>query len=101
MQRILNFSILIVVFITFINALFFFGMGIYYSGTAYVDIIMGRLDKQPGVVFVEALDRFLVGFIFIIFSVGLSRLFLTETVFLKNYDLPWLKITEFSQLKAL
>lgn len=101
MQRILTYSILVVVFITFINALFFFGMGIYYSGTAYVDILMGRLDEQPGVILVEALDRFLIGFIFIIFSVGLSRLFLTETLFLKNYDLPWLKITEFSQLKSM
>jgi hypothetical protein len=28
-------------------------------------------------------------------------LFLAENTFLKNYDLPWLKITEFSQIKTL
>lgn len=101
MQRILTFSILLVVFITFINALMYFGLGIYYSITAYVEIAQGRFDNHPGIVLVEALDRFLIGFVFIIFSVGLSRLFLSETTFLKHYELPWLKINEFTQLKTL
>lgn len=101
MQRLLNISILIVVFITFINAMVFFGLGIYHSVLAYIDIVHGHWDKHPGVVLVESLDRFLFGFVFIIFSVGLSRLFLSETIFLKNYELPWLKITEFHQLKSI
>jgi len=101
MQRILNFSILLVVFITFLNAMTFFGLGIYHSIHAYIDVVMGRWDNHPGLVLVESLDRFLFGFVFIIFSIGLSRLFLAEQRFLKNYELSWLKITEFHQLKSL
>ena len=101
MHRLLNIAILIVVFITFINALVYFGLGVYYSFTAYVDIIMGRSENHPGIVLIESLDRFLIGFVFVIFSVGLGRLFLSDTTFLKNYELPWLKVAEFSQLKTL
>ena len=101
MHRLLNFVIFIVVFITFINALVYFGLGVYYSFVAYSDIIMRNTEHPPGITLIEALDRFLIGFVFIIFSVGLSRLFLSEASFLKSYDLPWLKITEFTQLKTL
>jgi uncharacterized membrane protein YqhA len=50
---------------------------------------------------IESLDRFLIGFVFVIFSVGLSRLFLSDAKFLDTYELPWLKINEFGQLKSL
>ncbi|HZV44550.1 MAG TPA: YqhA family protein [Saprospiraceae bacterium] len=101
MHRVLNLAILLVVFVTFINALVFFGLGVYYSILVYVEIINGGTQNHPGLVMIESLDRFLIGFVFIIFSVGLSRLFLSDASFLKSYDLPWLKITEFAQLKSL
>ena len=101
MHRLLTVSILIVVFITFLNAMLFFGLGIYHSIHAYIDVAHGRFDNFPGIVLIESLDRFLFGFVFIIFSVGLSRLFLADKPFLKNYELPWLKITEFHQLKSI
>ena len=101
MHRLLTVSILIVVFITFLNAMLFFGLGIYHSIHAYIDVAHGRFDNFPGIVLIESLDRFLFGFVFIIFSVGLSRLFLADQPFLKNYELPWLKITEFHQLKSI
>lgn len=100
MHRILNVSIIIVVFITFINALVFFGLGIYHSVEVYIGLINGS-GGSPGVYLVESLDRFLVGFVFIIFSVGLSQLFLADTPFLKKYELPWLELNDFSQLKTL
>jgi len=100
MHRILNVSIIIVVFITFINALVFFGLGIYESIVVYIGMIDGS-RAHPGVYLVEALDRFLVGFVFIIFSIGLSQLFLTDMPFLKKYELPWLELKDFSQLKTL
>jgi uncharacterized membrane protein YqhA len=101
MHRLLNIVILVVVFITFLNALVFFWLGVYHSFEAYVDVVLNRPENRPGIVMIESLDRFLIGFVFIIFSVGLSRLFLSETTFLKNYELPWLKITGFTQLKTL
>lgn len=101
MHKLLNISIFIVVFITFINAMVFFALGIYHSVHAYIDVATGHFDRFPGIVLIESLDRFLFGFVFIIFSVGLSRLFLADQPFLKNYELPWLKINEFHQLKSL
>jgi uncharacterized membrane protein YqhA len=101
MHRILNVAILLVVFITFINALVFFGLGVYYSFTAYVEVFKGGAENHPGLVMIESLDRFLIGFVFVIFSVGLSRLFLSDAKFLEAYELPWLKITEFAQLKSI
>ena len=70
MQRLLHISILLVVFFTFINAMVFFGLGIYHSVLAYIDIVHGHWEKHPGIILVESLDRFLFGFVFIIFSVG-------------------------------
>jgi uncharacterized membrane protein YqhA len=101
MKYILKYSILVVVLITFFNALVYFGLGVAYSIEGYQDIFSGHMEKFPGVKLVEALDRFLIGFVFIIFSVGLSRLFLPDFFLLKHADLPWLKIDEFHQLKML
>lgn len=100
MHKLLNLSIFAVVFITFINALFFFGLGIYHSVLAYIGIFTGEL-AHPGIVLVEAMDRFLIGFVFIIFSVGLAKLFLTKFTFLDKYELPWLELKDFHQLKTL
>jgi len=101
MQRILYFAIFLVVLFTFINALVFFGLGIFYSVEAYFDIATGHMEEMPGIKIIESLDRFLIGFVFIIFSIGFSKLFLSETPFLKHYDLPWLKLNDFHQLKIL
>lgn len=101
MQRILYFAILLVVLFTFVNALVFFGLGIFYSGEAYYHIATGHMEEMPGIKILESLDRFLIGFVFIIFSIGFSKLFLSETPFLKHYELPWLKLTDFHQLKIL
>jgi uncharacterized membrane protein YqhA len=101
MHKILKISILVVVFVTFLNALFFFGMGIYFSIEAYMAVLHGDLAHFPGIQLMEALDRFMIGFVFVIFSIGLSRLFLSGNTLFKNYDLPWLKIEEFHQLKIL
>ncbi len=100
MQKILNASILVVVFVTFINGLFFFYFGIKVSVQTYLGVIQNNVE-HPGVHIVEALDLILIGFVFIIFSVGLSKLFLTDYSFLKGYELPWLQLKDFNQLKTL
>lgn len=100
MHKLLNISIFIVVFITFINGLFFFGLGIYHSVITYIGTALGTIEF-PGIALIEVLDRFLIGFVFIIFSVGLSKLFLSDIPFLQKYELPWLKLKDFHQLKVL
>lgn len=101
MHKVLNLAIFLVVFITFLNAMVFFGLGVYQSFVAYISIVTEGFSHHPGVIIVEALDRFLIGFVFIIFSIGLARLFLSDIPFLDKYELPWLKITDFNQLKTL
>jgi len=101
MQRILNLAILLVVFTTFLNAICFFLWGLYNSFEAYYHLIQQDFEIKPGVLLVESLDRFLIGFVFIIFSIGFAKLFLSETTFLKNYELPWLQLKDFYQLKTL
>ena len=101
MQRILNIAIFLVVLTTFLNALFFFLSGFYYSVEAYYHLATQSIEERPGVMLVESLDRFLIGFVFIIFSIGFSKLFLSETPFLKNDELPWLQLKDFYQLKTL
>lgn len=102
MEKILRVVILIVVVITFINALVFFGLGVFHSVETYWNLIWRTTgEHRPGLAMVESMDRFFIGFIFIIFSIGLSKLFLPESLLFKKVDLPWLAVSDFHQLKLL
>jgi uncharacterized membrane protein YqhA len=101
MEKILRVVILVVVVITFINALVFFGLGVFHSLETYWNLIWGTTVERPGLAIVESMDRFFIGFIFIIFSIGLSKLFLPQSIIFKKLDLPWLAISDFHQLKLL
>jgi uncharacterized membrane protein YqhA len=102
MEHILRVVIIVVVVVTFINALVFFGLGVFHSVQTYWNLILGTAgEHRPGLAMVESMDRFFIGFIFIIFSVGLSKLFLPQSLVFKKLDLPWLAISDFHQLKLL
>jgi uncharacterized membrane protein YqhA len=102
MEKILRVVILVVVVITFINALVFFGLGVFHSVQTYWNLIRGTAgEHRPGLAMVESMDRFFIGFIFIIFSVGLSKLFLPQSLLFRKLDLPWLAVADFHQLKLL
>ena len=102
MEHILRVMILMVVAITFINALVFFGLGVFHSVETYWNLILGTPgEHRPGLAMVESMDRFFIGFIFIIFSVGLSKLFLPRSNIFQKLDLPWLAVADFHQLKLL
>ncbi|HEX5024319.1 MAG TPA: YqhA family protein [Agriterribacter sp.] len=101
MQKIRKVAVIIIMFFMFLNSLFFIGIGVYKSIYAYVLIVEGRLEERPGVFIGEALDSFLISLFFIIFSMGVSKLFLPDSTLLKGVDLPWLKIEHFSELKLI
>jgi uncharacterized membrane protein YqhA len=102
MEKILRVAIVVVVVITFINALVFFGLGVFYSIQTYWNLLWGTAgEHRPGLAIVESMDRFFIGFIFIIFSVGLSKLFLPGSTIFQKLDLPWLAVADFHQLKLL
>ena len=102
MEKILRVVILIVVVITFINALVFFGLGVFHSAETYWNFFWGTAgEHRPALAIVESIDRFFIGFIFVIFSVGLSKLFLPRSTIFEKLDLQWLAIADFHQLKLL
>lgn len=81
MEKILCAVITAVVFITFVNALVFFGIGIFYRVENYWTPIGGDTEgHRPGLAMLESLDPYFVGFSFIIFSIGMNRLFLASSL---------------------
>jgi len=101
MQKIIKCAIYVVVIMVLFNSLFFIIVAVYKIIHAYSLIIQGRIEEKPGVLIAESLDGFMIALFFLIFSIGISKLFLPKENFLNKYDLPWLKIENFSQLKYI
>ncbi len=99
MHKIIKIAIFAIVSIILLNSLFFIAVGIYKSVHAYIMVAQGRIEERPGIFIGESLDSFLVALFLIIFSLGISKLFLPDSTFIKGYNLPWLKIDNFSELK--
>jgi len=79
-------------------ALVFIGVGVYEAIIGTYGIFMGELHTEttPGLQLIESLDLFLLGFLFLIFSVGFSQLFFPKPSRLMNaIDIitpDWLKV---------
>jgi len=101
MQKIVRFFIFFIVSFVFLNSLFFIGIGVYKSIHAYILVAQGRIEERPGVFIAESLDSFLMALFFLIFAMGISKLFLPNKVLIKEYELPWLKVDNFSELKFI
>lgn len=101
MRLILRFTILIICVFTFLNALVFVGISVYHSIHAYDLVVSGRIDERPGVYLVESLDTFLLAIVFIIFAIGVGKLFVPENRLLKKIRISWLEPTDFSDLKTI
>jgi len=101
MYRIIKYAIFIILVIILINALAFVGLSIYKSILAYILIVQGRIEERPGIYIAEALDGFLVALVLLVFTIGIGKLFLPNTQFIKGYELPWFKAENFSELKLI
>ena len=101
MQKIIKIAILIIVSLLLVNSVFFIFIGVYKSIHAYILVAQGRIEEKPGIHIAESLDSFLVAIFFIIFSIGIAKLFLPKLNIFSGYELVWLKIENFSQLKYL
>ena len=101
MHKIIRIFISGIVIIMLINSLCFVSMASYKSIHAYILLAEGKLDERPGIHIAESLDGFMLALFFIIFSMGITKLFMPSANFLGKYDLPWLKVENFSQLKYI
>lgn len=107
MKTLINIIAGIPVVSTFLISFAFFGIGVYESITGIVAILKGQIhtDVRPGIVLFEALDVFLIGFLFIIFSIGFAQLFFQDESKIKSFIIRstpnWLKVESFTQLKLI
>lgn len=101
MQKIIRIIIYLIVSLIFLNGILIIVIGIYKSVHAYSLVAQGRIEEKPGIHIAESLDSFLVAIFFMIFSIGISKLFLPKSNLFSGYDLPWLKIENFSHLKYI
>jgi uncharacterized membrane protein YqhA len=101
MKLILRIIILFICVFTFINALMFAGMAVVRSFHAYQLIFKGDIEGRPGVHLAEALDSFLLAIVFIIFAIGIGKLFIPDIRLLQNIKIAWLEPRNFSELKAV
>lgn len=101
MKLLLRIIILIICIFTFLNALMFVGISAYRSVHAYVLIYQGKVEERPGVHLAEALDGFLLAIVFIIFAIGIGKLFIPDIGLLKKIQIPWLAPKNFSELKGV
>ncbi len=87
-------------------ALIFIGIGIYYSSKGALGVFSGEVGtaSYPGLKLLHALDMFLFGFLFIVFSLGFSQLFLPESKLsnaLEGITPNWLQVENFTELKLI
>ncbi|QAA80412.1 hypothetical protein EI546_01105 [Aequorivita sp. H23M31] len=101
MKIILRITIFVICVFTFLNALVFVGISVYHSIHAYLMIIEGHMENRPGIYLAEALDAFLLAIVFIIFAIGIGKLFFPDSKLLMNIQFSWLNPKSFSDLKGI
>ena len=88
-------------------ALVFIGVGVYEAIIGTYGIFMGEIHTEttPGLKLIESLDMFLIGFLFLIFSIGFSQLFFPKPSILMDamdkITPDWLMVKDFSELKQI
>lgn len=107
MKKIYKLIIAIPILSTLVTTVVFIGLGVYGTGEGMYGLFTGQIhtDYRPGLQIIEALDLFLIGFLFFIFSVGFSQLFFPKDSRLaKTLDgitPDWLNVEEFMELKLI
>ena len=101
MYRIYKIVITIVILTMFINFMTTVGVGVYKTIHGLTILYTEGMTGRPGLELVESLDIFMIGLVFLIISLGFMKLFLPEFAWFKKFDLPWLKINDFFDLKQV
>jgi uncharacterized membrane protein YqhA len=105
-QKLLNirYIILLAVAILFLNAVFFIIGGTVLSVKGYIEFAQNGFipseTYKPGMYIMKGLDAFMLAIIFIIFGLGIARLFLFNNA--SDDQIPsWLRFHEMKGLKVL
>ena len=100
----IRFIVTVIVAFMVINAIAFIGLGAYLSVDGIIGLLKGHLhtEEHPGLKIVESLDIFLVALVFLIFSVGIAKLFRPKSDEKLTGMIPsWLNIHNFTELKMV
>ena len=100
----IRYIILAAVGILFLNSIFFIVGGTVFSVKGYIEFIQnGFIPSEtynPGLYILKGLDAFMLAIIFIIFGLGIARLFLFNNA--SEDQIPsWLRFNEMKGLKVL
>jgi uncharacterized membrane protein YqhA len=99
----LRYIFFVVIIFTGLDAIAFLLLGTFKSVQGYIDIfnvVVREEDKRPGLELLEGFDSFLISIVFLVFSLGLIRIFLTGQE--DEARIPkWLDIKDLKGLKVL
>lgn len=100
----LRYLVIVIVIFSFLNSLVLMFLAAKRSIHAYGIVFFNvKGDKPPGIEILESIDLFLIGLVFLIFSLGLTKIFLGKLSEDEDESkIPkWLRIKNFMELKIL
>ena len=100
MKYFLRIIILAIVIILLADVVITTVRGIMVSVHAYGEVISNTTEK-PLLPALEAVDLFMLALVVLLLALGLVKLFLSDMPFISNFDLPWLKVGDIHDIKAL
>jgi len=100
----IRYVVLLAILTMFINSVFFIIGGTILSFKGYIEFIRNGFipseTYKPGIYIMKGLDGFMLAIIFIIFGLGIARLFLFNSV--SDEEIPsWLRFQDMKGLKVL
>ncbi len=107
MKTIFKFIIVVPILSSFLIFVTFIGTGVYESFLGIYGILNGQIgtEARPGILLFQALDIFLLAFLFLIFSIGFAQLFIPKPsrimTLVDSITPDWLKVKNFTQLKLI
>jgi len=107
MKTLFKLIIIIPVISSFVTGVIFMGLGVHELVDGVNGIFIGQLETKatPGLTLFVSIDLFIIGFLFLIFSLGFSQLFIPKpskiTTLLDSVTPNWLKVQSFTELKLI
>ena len=107
MKTLFKFIIGVPVIGAFLVGIIFFIIGVYDTFLGIRALLSGQLhtDANPDLMLFESIDYFLVGFLFLILSIGFLQLFFPRpskiVTAVQTITPEWLKVENFTQLKLI
>jgi len=100
MRNIYKVIISVILLFSFLNVLAMLALN-FLRGIHVYSHLFSPDELRPGITIMEIVDGLLLTLLLLIMNIGFLKLFLPNSKFAKAIDLPWLKISSFSQLKML